>query len=59
MSRIGISLLVLAVAGALFGGSAFAQLSPDKAKKVDCKKQAKEKKLTGPDLKTFMTACRK
>jgi hypothetical protein len=67
MSRIGTSLFVLAVAGLLVGGSAFAQTpsgnkpgterNANKKAEVDCKKQATQKNLTGPERKAFRENC--
>jgi hypothetical protein len=58
MSRIGTSLLVLAIAGSLAGGSTFAQTSMDRAINAkDCKQQAKERNLTGADRNAFEKTC--
>jgi hypothetical protein len=63
MSRIGTSLLALAVAGTLVvSGSAFAvdktKPSPAQAaKKTDCEAQAKAKKLIGAERQAFKKTC--
>jgi hypothetical protein len=72
MSRIGTSLLALAVAGLLVGGSALAQTNPPPAKaqntapakaevtnKKMCKQQAADKHLTGPEKDAFEKSCYK
>ena len=65
MSRIGVSLLVLAVSCSLAGGAAFAQAPAEAkstkadhdAKKKICKQQALAKNLTGKDQNAFEKEC--
>jgi hypothetical protein len=67
MSRIGPSLLVLAIAGSLLGGNAFAQTpsvkkanmeSDRNVKKSECLKQVKQKQnLSKAEKKAFVDAC--